>query len=211
MFHSVLSVSFALSCLALAATPARANGNPARDPENICQQNDCQTFETINSKLILVAENEIQDDSLSGQVSPSDQLRTDIEALIIQYKDDAEGLKSELATYLTSSSDPLAATNVLLDILNDPQNEDVSQALNDNADLIEAAGTAIGTAIATISLADPDTAAAIETAISLQTNTALKQAVAQGKADQNKKYTQNTNNQQQGNQDSTPEQSTSPH
>lgn len=209
MFQTVLSLSLAFSCLVLAATPAWANSNLSHDDAKSCRQNDCRNHDTINAKLILLAENEIQDNSLSGQIPSTEQIRSDAESMIIQYRDDPESLKNALATYLSTSDNPLAATNVLLDVLSNPDNEEVSQALQSNAELMKAAGAAIGTTIAIIALTDPDTASAMEASISLQSDAVLKQSVKQGQVDQNRRFAQNTTNQQQDNRDTTPEKSDS--
>jgi len=129
-----------------------------------------------------------------------------IEALVLQFKDDPDGLQAAIEQYVTSAADPELAANAVLFVAQNSNNLQVKAALESNSGLTSALGNGLGAAISTIALTNPDLATKLTANVVATGNTSLIASVQNG-ADTK---TASVNEQQHTNdsveqQDSTPE------
>ncbi len=130
-----------------------------------------------------------------------------IEALVLQYKDDAAGLQAAVEQYVAGSEDPAAAGNAVLIVFDNSKNPEVRSLLAASGELRDALGQGLGAAIATIALTNPDLAATMTASVVAKGNTELTASVQSGTDTKTASLNEqnNDNGGDEENVDSTPE------
>jgi hypothetical protein len=129
-----------------------------------------------------------------------------IEALVIQYKDDPDGLQAAIEAYLENAEDPLLAAKALISVAEDSENAEVAAILNGNPAIKAALGAGLGAAVAVLGLTNPDLATQILAEVSIAGDEILTASVTDG--NQSKTASLNSTRKTQDgevNKDTTPE------
>lgn len=131
-----------------------------------------------------------------------------VEALVIQYQDDAAGLQAAVESLVVNSSDPELAADAVLVVFDNSQNPAIRAILARNSALKAAAGEGLGAAIAQIGITNPALASRMTAQVSANASAELVASVQTGTDDRTasiaaSNQSRGTNN--QNNQDNTPE------
>lgn len=124
--------------------------------------------------------------------------QADIEALLVQYADDPDGLEAAIEEYVTNSEDPELAAQAIVA---------VAAGLPANSDLKIALGRGLGAAIAVIALTNPTAATNMQALVAASGDETLVAAVSAGTSDKTASIEQNAGGGDEGagDEDETPE------
>ncbi|MBC7102843.1 MAG: hypothetical protein H5U13_06410 [Parvibaculum sp.] len=124
--------------------------------------------------------------------------QADIEALLVQYADDPDGLEAAIEEYVTNSEDPELAAQAIVA---------VAAGLPANSDLKIALGRGLGAAIAVIALTNPTAATNMQALAAASGDETLVAAVSAGSSDKTASIEQNAGGGYEGagDEDETPE------
>ncbi|GMV62027.1 MAG: hypothetical protein AMXMBFR74_11960 [Parvibaculum sp.] len=124
--------------------------------------------------------------------------QADIEALLVQYADDPDGLEAAIEEYVTNSEDPEIAAQAIVA---------VAAGLPANSDLKIALGRGLGAAIAVIALTNPTAATNMQALVAASGDETLVAAVSAGTSDKTASIEQNAGGGDEGagDEDETPE------
>ena len=141
-----------------------------------------------------------------GSGPSAEAMQAEIEALILQYADDAAGLEAAIQDYVVESSSKEMAGEAVIAAFTNPQDPAVVRALNGNAGLKAAGARGLGAAISLIGIDDPATASALQAKVAASTDSTFKTAVSEGKSEKDSSTKNNSENNDNANAgDETPE------
>tara|TARA_R110002074_G_scaffold374313_1_gene550628 strand:+ start:322 stop:891 length:570 start_codon:yes stop_codon:yes gene_type:complete len=139
-----------------------------------------------------------------------------VEALVVTYQNDPDGLQAAIEALVTDASDPEVAAQAVLIVFDNSQNTEILAILASNPGLKAAAGKGLGAAIVALGITNPDVATRISALVSASGDQAMIAAVQTGAdtktASINQQRQQNRNNASDNGTtgDSTPENDLSP-
>ncbi|PKQ05925.1 MAG: hypothetical protein CVT72_08100 [Alphaproteobacteria bacterium HGW-Alphaproteobacteria-11] len=150
--------------------------------------------------------------AVAYEAAEVDALQEQVEALIVEFADDADGLAAAIEALVVGAADPEAAAAAVIAASTNPKSAAAQQALANNPDLKASAGNGLGTAVAMIGIANPAAAANMQAQVEASGDTLLQASVSQGTSTRTASIQQQQQQQQQqpGQQDSTPETPASP-
>tara|TARA_R110002110_G_scaffold39086_4_gene126727 strand:- start:1824 stop:2363 length:540 start_codon:yes stop_codon:yes gene_type:complete len=130
----------------------------------------------------------------TGAGQPAVGMQGQIEALILQYADDATGLETAIQNYVANSANKEMAADAVITVFTNPNNPAVEQALNANSGLKVAGGQGLGGAIALIGIDNPAFAATLQAKVEASVDATFKTAVGVGRSDKETKIKNNSEN-----------------
>jgi uncharacterized protein YqfA (UPF0365 family) len=124
--------------------------------------------------------------------------QADVEALLVQYADNPDGLETAIEEYVTNSEDPEIAAQAIIA---------VAAGLPANSNLKIALGRGLGAAIAVIALTNPTAATNMQALVAASGDETLIAAVSAGTSDKTASIEQNAGGGDEGagDEDETPE------
>ena len=132
---------------------------------------------------------------------------TAVEALVIQYQDDAAGLQAAVEQLVINAADPELAAGAVLVVFDNSQNPAIRAILARNTSLKDAAGRGLGAAIAQIGVTNPDLATRMSAQVAADGSADMVASVETGTNERTASIA--TSNQENGDsqndQDNTPE------
>lgn len=108
------------------------------------------------------------------------ELEQAVEQLVIDNAQDPDALAAAIEAFVLAAGDAETATDAVIAVLTNPQNDEVRRLLENNPGLKTAAGIGLGAAIAQIGITNPDLAATLLAKVEASGDTTLTAAVTDG-------------------------------
>lgn len=130
---------------------------------------------------------EAQQTALNAQISA-------VEALVVQYQNDPDGLQAAIQSLVQNASDPALAGTAVVSVFNNSTNPAIQKILANNAGIQAAGGQGLGAAIATIGITNPDLATQMTAYVQTNAGSTFVASVQSGSDTQTSSIQQQNNN-----------------
>lgn len=128
-----------------------------------------------------------QQAALNAQISA-------VEALVVQYQNDPDGLQAAIQNLVQNASDPALVGTAVVSVFNNSTNPAIQTILANNAGIQAAGGLGLGAAIATIGITNPDLATQMTAYVQTNAGSTFVASVQSGSNTQTSSIQQQNNN-----------------